>query len=777
MSVKNIALAEPKGCLPESGTGMRNFFILLLFAGCVANVSAQGKIRLSGVIFEKSRSPVGQALVSIEKTAQKTYSDANGYYSLELAGGNYTVVVSALGYETQKRDIDLSGEGVNADFRLEPVSFSLNEIVVTGTGTPHYFKDAPVQTEVISGAALNEYAGRDIEEVIGGLSAGLTFNPNDMGSNVQLNGLKNDYILILIDGKRINGDVGGQNDLSRINFHNIERIEIVKGASSSLYGSDAIGGVINFISKRNTDKWSAANTTRIGAYGDLNQSNRIGFIRGKWNSTTSFSGRRTDGWKNTDLEYHRGKLVENSVTRTVNRSTNYTVSENLTYQLSKSFKWTADASFYEKHTYRPTGIPQWRFYDFYYRDQHYATGGRYEMKNKNYLSLDVDYDKNDYFYDYTSRDYTDHFDENGKRIVYYPGDRALQTSQRRRMGNMKGVFHLGEQHTLSSGVEYLHEKLVAPYRLKNNEASAYTLSVYIQEEWNPTEKINITGGMRLAEHKAFGKSLTPKISGLYKINDFSLRATYANGFKTPTVKELYYHYHATIMSKLKAYYGNERLKPQQSDYYAIGAEYNTPRIQASLTAYHNRIGNIISLQHTETSYEDRQLLVEETMRYVNLSKGRIYGLDVSFHVNLPHQIEAGGTYSYLNAKEQRTDDEEAEDYMKYVHINGTAHHNVTFQSSWRHAWKKYTMGISIYGRYQSERYYTSDGNAKPYQLWRINSVHSFFDKKRFPVDVHVGIDNLFNYVDRTPFGHNRGTTSPGRTLYASVTIKFQHSDK
>lgn len=71
-----------------------------------------------------------------------------------------------------------------------------------------------------------------------------------MGSNIQLNGLKNDYILIMVNGKRMNGDIGGQNDLSIINPATIERIEIVKGASSSLYGSDAIAGVINIITKK-----------------------------------------------------------------------------------------------------------------------------------------------------------------------------------------------------------------------------------------------------------------------------------------------------------------------------------------------------------------------------------------------------------------------------------------------------------------------------------------------------------------------------------------------
>ena len=178
------------------------------------------------------------------------------------------------------------------------LSVLLNEVVVTGTGTEHYLKDAPVQTEVITGKALDSYQGRSMQDILEGLNASITFNPSDMGSGIQMNGLGNDYILILINGKRINGDTGGQNDLSIINPANIERIEIVKGAASSLYGSDAIAGVINIITKKNRDKVSLSNTTRVGSYGDILESVQIGFGHKRVNSTTSLSTTHTDGWRN-----------------------------------------------------------------------------------------------------------------------------------------------------------------------------------------------------------------------------------------------------------------------------------------------------------------------------------------------------------------------------------------------------------------------------------------------------------------------------------------------
>ncbi|MBQ2586361.1 MAG: TonB-dependent receptor plug domain-containing protein, partial [Bacteroidaceae bacterium] len=174
-------------------------------------------------------------------------------------------------------------------------SLHLDEVVVTGTGTEHLLKNAPVQTEVISGKALKNFAGKSVEDMLGMLTASFDFNEGDMGSQMQMNGLGNSYILVLIDGKRIHGDVGGENDLGLIDPNNIEKIEIVKGASSALYGSDAIAGVVNIITKKNQqDGVMLENKTRVGSYGDVRQHNCIGLNFGKWNSYTNFQLQHTD---------------------------------------------------------------------------------------------------------------------------------------------------------------------------------------------------------------------------------------------------------------------------------------------------------------------------------------------------------------------------------------------------------------------------------------------------------------------------------------------------
>lgn len=660
-----------------------------------------------------------------------------------------------------------------SQYSLDSLQY-LPEVVITGTGTEHYMKDAPVQTEVISGKALRIYSGRSIEEILGALSASFSFSGSDMGAGVQLNGLGNNYILILLDGKKINGDLGGQNDLNTINMANIERIEIVKGAASALYGSDAIAGVVNFITRKNRDLLNVSNTSRVGCYGDYLQNNTVGFKTGNLNSTTSFNFKRTDGWQNTTLEWFRHQLYENSVTRTVSRTYNYKISQSVSYDISKKLSLSGNASLYERRTFRPSGVPQWQLKNFHFHDVNSSIDAFYRLSEKNRLSADVSYGIYDYYYDYTQREYTDFFDEDGNRIVFYPGDHILQSSQRRLLSRVKGIFHFGEKHIISGGVEHNHEILISPMRLSGGErASAYTLSAYVQDEINITPVLNITPGVRFVHHKEFGQIATPKISVMYKVNDFNFRGSYSRGFKAPTVKELYYSYLATIMTKLKAYYGNENLRPQISNYYSVGMEYHGRRLNTNVTLYYNGVRDMIALQPIPTSPEDHMLEVEETMQYANLANARSFGADFTFGLKLDRGFSLGGGYSYNDAKAQ---DPEQLNFLEYKPINGTSFHNATFRAAWEHSWTKYRLGVNLFGRYQSKRYYITDGNTQPYQLWRINTTLSLLSLKKWKLDINAGVDNIFNYVDRTPFGRNRGTSNPGRTLYLSVNVRFQNNE-
>ena len=301
---------------------------------------------------------------------------------------------------------------------------TLQEVVVTGTGTQHLLQNAPVQTEVITSRMLRQYSGRSIEDIIAGLTASFSFNEDDMGSQMQMNGLGNAYILILIDGKRIHGDVGGQNDLSLIDPLNIEKIEIVKGASSALYGSDAIAGVVNIITKKHTEEGLLIeNTTRLGSYGDVRQHNGVGLRYGKFNSYTNFQLQHSDGWQNTAVEHTTGNEtpILDSRNKTTNRHTNYQVAERLTYTPVKNLELYAEGSIYWKRIYRPCGKYAHydvKTYDLEYHNASASAGAKWKINPTDILTFDLDWNKHAYFYHFTATTLVEDYEKSAGTAYY-----------------------------------------------------------------------------------------------------------------------------------------------------------------------------------------------------------------------------------------------------------------------------------------------------------------------------------------------------------------------
>ena len=652
---------------------------------------------------------------------------------------------------------------------------SLQEVVVTGTGTQHLLKDAPVQTEVISGRQLRQYAGKSIEDILGGLTASFAFNENDMGSHLQMNGLGNSYVLILIDGRRLHGDNGGENDLSLIDPHNIEKIEIVKGASSALYGSDAIAGVINIITKKHREQGvMLENTSRFGSYGDIRQHNGIALNYGKWSSYTNFQLQHSDGWQNTSeeaisqTEYH----ITDSRNKTTNRHTNWQVAEHLTYQLTPKIELYADGSIYWKRIYRPCGHHPGvdvRTYDLQYNNASASVGGKWKLNATDVITLDADWKRHAYKYVYTDTTLTDGY-VNGHFTNYYPyfpGDKELQSDQQLTHISLKGVFALPYEQTLSAGFDYRYDWLKAPMRVKGGKATDNTQAFYVQDEWRHvcSDRIaaHLTAGLRLTRNEGFGTRLTPKLSAMLKLHDWRLRATWSQGYKTPTPKELHYQY-IRNMSGVYLYLGNTDLKAQTSNYFGLSAEYTIGNLTLTISGYYNKVDNMIALVTIPASEAPGDLIVQydpkRVRQYQNMEDAKTYGIDFTARYQTKH-FTFGGSYSYLDTKAHQYDTDK--EMMREVTIDGMAHHKANWYATWNRDFSKhYQLGLGIYGRMSTKRYYQIDGDGKGYQIWRLSTA---------------GIDNIFNYIDKTPHGLHLGTTTPGTTVYASLTLRFNKGKK
>ena len=682
---------------------------------------------------------------------------------------------------------------------------SLQEVVVTGTGTKHLLKDAPVQTEVISRRMLDSYGGKSLEEILAGLTASFAFAEGDMGSQMQLGGLGNSYILILIDGKRIHGDVGGENDLGLIDPQNIEKIEIVKGAQSALYGSDAMAGVVNIITKKHTQKGLYAdNSTRYGSHRDLRQHNTLAINFGRFSSQTNFQLQRNDGWQNTANEYAEATVLTDSKNKTVNKFRNWQIAEHLTFKPTKKLELYADGTYYKKDIMRPRNGRHASCdvytYDLHYNNASASVGGKWLLRGQgtqqDQLTLDIDWNKHAYYYCYTARHYDyillqgeEFGDQNGEwfSVAMYPGQQKLQSNQQRLMGQLKGIFHLPYDNTLNTGAEYRYDHLKAPERTETGTASDWTAAVYLQDEFNKLSWLNITAGVRLVDNQNFGFRLTPKVSAMASAGDWRFRIGWSQGFKTPTVKELHYRYLHVMGSSTFFNMGNTRLKPQTSNYWSANIEYRGDWLTAAVTGYVNKLSRMIALVNVPvgdipagvtTAYLGDGSNQVQARMYKNMDDARTYGVDVNLSCQFTKELSLTAAYSYLDTQAHLYD--VGTEQMKTVVIDGTAHHKWNAALMYNHPFSKaYKLGLNLSARGSSKRYYENNGNGRAFQLWRLNTTHdlkvSSFKMASFRLE--AGIDNIFNYIDRTMRPYHLGNNTPGTTLYGKVVIKFNYGNR
>ena len=163
--------------------------------------------------------------------------------------------------------------------------------------------------------------------------------------------------------------------------------------------------------------------------------------------------------------------------------------------------------------------------------------------------------------------------------------------------------------------------------------------------------------------------------------------------------------------------------------------------------------------------------------YMNMEDARTTGVDASLTWRITSDITLGGSYSWLDTKAHVYDTKHSR--LKEVTIDGMAHHKGNVYGTWQHRYNDvYRLGIGLYGRASSTRYYQNNGNGKPYQIWKLTTTHDLGrGRNGMTWRLEAGIDNILDYKETTPHGLHYGTTSPGRTFYCTLSLKFSKGRK
>ena len=653
-------------------------------------------------------------------------------------------------------------------------SYNLNPVVVTGSGHHQRLKSTATPVHVLSAQEIREQGISTFDGALTRMMPQVSMAPNSMGTFLRLNGLGNKYILILINGQKLNGDISNNVDLNRINMARVKRIEVLDGAASSLYGSDAIAGVINIITDQPTqDLVSITSDTRVSGHGQLTESVSLDIFSKGFGSYTSFTHDRADSYRNNDLEYVKGSDTEtqSSIAPLFTGYRSNIVGQKFTYAPNQHLALNAGMDYSYKITSRPetrADITGGTDYEMRYKGLRWNVGGIYKFTSRNSLQANFVVDRYRYGKEYDVATKT-----------YQIGDYVQSKKQRMMDGEIKAILGFTTNSTTIFGADWRQDHLTATSG--NINEKVYTLAAYAQHEMKFLKDFTATLGLRLTHHETFNNHLTPKVALMYAPGEFRFRATYSAGFRAPGLDELYYHYYSVNRGKPQISFGNQDLKPEKSHYFSLNAEYRTQMIAVSLTGFINRINDMVVKENIDVNDASLVMLKREFPEmtdaeasklvsyalYQNSDKGDIKGVQLNVSANLFPGFNLSTNYAYTYARTKSGEE--------WTPLERSIRHTATIAADYHHAWKRYRLNVNLNGRLQSKTYYPGYEDAPGYGIWNLYTTHTFDVARWALIEPSIGIDNIFNRVDRRIDSATRkyALYSPGTMLVVGLKVKFK----
>ena len=555
----------------------------------------------------------------------------------------------------------------------------------------------------------------------------------------------------------------------------VKRIEVLDGAASSLYGSDAIAGVINIINDQPTQHMvSVTSDTRVSGHGVLTEAVSLDIYKNGFGSYTSFSHDQADSYQNNNQEYVKGSDTETQQT-IAPLFTGYRsniIGQKFTYSPNQHLALNAGLDYSYKITDRPNtqkDIVGGTDYEMRYKGFRWNVGGIYKFTAKNSLQADFVVDRFRYGKEYDVETKTNQV-----------GDYVQSKKQRMMEGQLKAILGLTKNSTTIFGANWRQENLAASSG--NIDQHVYSLAAYAQHEMKFLKDFTATLGLRLTHHETFNQHLTPKATLMYAPGNFRFRATYSAGFRAPGLDELYYHYFSVNRGKAQISFGNKDLKPEKSNYFSLNAEYRTQQIAVSITSYMNRINDMVVKQNVDVDDATRKMLLEEFPEmtqdqadkmvsyalYQNSDKGDVKGLQVNVSANIFDGFNLSANYVYTYARTKSEDE--------WTVLERSIRHAATITANYHHTWGRYGLNVNLNGRLQSKTYYTGSYEDAPgFGVWNLHTTHSLDVLRWAYLEPSIGVYNIFNKVDRRIDSSTRkyALFSPGLMLVVGLKLTFK----
>lgn len=651
-----------------------------------------------------------------------------------------------------------------------PQDFILPEVVITATRTEQTVKDTPSTVQVIKREDIELRQNQTLGDVLKNAMGVTVFKDFQGRSQFRIRGSESRHVLLMIDGRRIGGELSfnsaNAQEMDRIRMDNVERIEIIRGPAGALYGSDAMGGVVNVITKK-----------------PQKNEGHLLYEYAAWN------GMEKAG---PNMQFYYQGVND-----------------------ARNFAWSISAG---QHKPRPFFLQDETTANYYGKEEPVALSGTYTFNNGNHVKIDYsklweeldtrtilksqgpgmpdipqlvknDNTRTDWSLEYGGKDTRQDWQVRAYRSKYdkdYSSynivNRKVNTTPykfdvvERTISVLEGrdSWHAGEKQLVTAGFEWRKDESEGT-RIKKpgstgkpvsyggkggiSDAAAITYrAFYIQDEIKAGEKLLVIPSLRHDWSDKFASQFTPRLGLTYAINkDTRLKSIIGKGYKTPTVNELYHNWEmfSKMMGKPGEFWqGNPDLKPEKSTDYEISLEKDWNKTSARVGVFRNEIKELI-VGYWTGNYIQFNGSNDKVMTYRNVDQATIQGFEGEVSQKLTEALKLRLGYLYLDARDKQLD----------MRLEGRARHQINVGLTYhplRSSWNVNLDLVSLRDILKKE------GSAASFKyITQSYSIVNVMAEKNMTKDAmfYVGVDNLTDYTD---YDHS----NVGRVYRSGIQYKF-----
>ena len=591
---------------------MKNIIYIICFLNLQFPLYSQS---LSGTI--NSDLPIPFASISVKGQSIGTSSNANGFFEInDIKEGSYEFIFSAIGFKKLKKNILIQAGKNNLDIFLEPFSFEIEQVVVTGTMKETFLSASPVKVDVVTQKFLEKIATNNIMEVIENINGvQKQINCGVCGTNdIHINGMEGPYTLVLINGMPVMSSLSTVYGLNGISTSLIKQIEIIKGPSSTLYGTEAVAGVINILTKEPMDVSTIELETFITSHLEKNvdfayapKMKKVDLLlSGNYFKMDNFLDDNKDNF--TDIPFSERLSLFNQ----------------WNFKRKSQKKFSLSSKYY--HEDRSGGVKEWnenlRGNDSIYGESIYTD--RIELAASYELPMDEDV-RIDASYNYHYQD------------SYY-GNNKYEALQSIYFVNLIWNKSVGHNHDFISGLSYRYQTFMDSSLANINDCRSIP-ALFVQDEITLNRKWTSLLGIRTDYHDEHGFIFSPRLNLKFKPKIYTtFRLNAGTGFR---IVNLFTEDHAFLTGSREVLV-MEDLKPEESyninlnanHIFSLGRSTGTIDVDAFYTYFTNKIIPDYDINPNQIIYAN--------LDGFSVSKGLAFNIQQNF--DFPFSIRAGGTY-------------------------------------------------------------------------------------------------------------------------------------